>query len=61
MKTLTVYLVRTSNPKFNAPIESQYLLLKEFHLIKTMLNDGLRIHGVDKVELTPEQYKHNFG
>jgi hypothetical protein len=39
---------------------SQYLLPNEIHLIKSMLNDGDTITGVEKHLLTEEEYKRNF-
>lgn len=41
--------------------EYQYLQPKEFHLIKTMLNDGLNIIGVAYEDVSPERYKFLFG
>jgi len=59
MKTYkTVYVVKID--KLNRA-EYQYLMPKEFHLIKTMLNDGVVISGIYKEEVTPERYKYLFG
>ena len=54
----TVYVVKV---KTSYGSESQYYLPSEFHLIKTLLNDGNTILGIDKEEISPERYKSIFG
>lgn len=54
----TVYCVRV---KTSSGSEYQYFMPSEFHLIKTMLNDGRVILGIDKEEVSPERYKSIFG
>lgn len=61
MKTKTVYAVRTSNPRMNGTIETQYLKPAEFHLVKSMLNHGLTIHGITKENISLDRYNNLFG
>jgi hypothetical protein len=58
MKTKTIYYISAYKGKDN---RSQYLLPNELHLIKTMLNDGLVINGVEKLKINESEYKSIFG
>lgn len=40
---------------------NQYLMLSGYHLIRKYLNEGRIITRLEIVELTTEQYKHEFG
>lgn len=58
MKTKTVYVVKTDRTYCS---EYQYFKPSEFHLIKTMLNEGIRILGITKEEISEQRYKSIFG
>ena len=48
--------------EFESRLDSnQYLMLSEFHLIRTMLKEGRIITRLEKVELTESQFKSEFG
>jgi hypothetical protein len=61
-KYKVVYEVETKTTDLDRNIfVLQRLLPNEIHLIKTMLNNGLVIMGIRKVEYSPEMYKMYFG
>jgi hypothetical protein len=41
--------------------DKQFLRPSEFHLIKTMLKDGLRVREVEMVEMDEKEFKIHFG
>jgi hypothetical protein len=59
MKTKTVYWIKAKTKSGHDC--SQYLLPKEFNMIKSMLKNGIVIDGVSKTQLSKEAFKDYFG
>lgn len=57
--TRVIYAVVSDHPDMSKDQYNEFLP-KEFHLIKTMLNDGFNIKSIKKLEVSKEYVEQNF-